>query len=312
MIKIWPKGLLRKADKWYIDNNTKNQSIHAIIQNYALHSATNHRLGITETKRDQALTVSLTTYGQRIHTVYLTIESILVQSLKADRIVLWLAEDEFTYEHLPETLKNQEKRGLTIKFCKDIRSYKKLIPGLNTYPNDLIVTIDDDIIYPIDHIDRLYKAYLKEPDIIHCHRAHRMQFNENGQLLPYNQWLGDHKSDIASIDIFPTGCGGILYFPGCFHSDTDNETLFTSLCPHADDVWFKFMTLKKGYKAKVIQYSRPWEEYVIIPETKGKTLWNINVVENDKQIEELLNHYPDIQRSIASMVTDDPLETVLT
>lgn len=44
---------------------------------------------------EHKLVVSLTTFGERIFTVHKTIESLMLQTLKPNHIVLWLAEDEF-------------------------------------------------------------------------------------------------------------------------------------------------------------------------------------------------------------------------
>lgn len=38
-------------------------------------------------------------------------------------------------------------KELTIDWYHDIKSYKKLIPTLQKYPDSIIVTADDDIIY---------------------------------------------------------------------------------------------------------------------------------------------------------------------
>ena len=66
----------------------------------------------------ESITISLTTFGPRIETVYLTIESLMQQSLKADRIVLCLAKSEFSEAGLPTALKKQRERGLEILFCE--------------------------------------------------------------------------------------------------------------------------------------------------------------------------------------------------
>lgn len=99
--------------------------------------------------------VSLTSSGQRIHNAYLAIESIMQQTLKPNKIILWLAEEEFSHNQLPESLKILESRGLEIRFCEDQKTYNKLIPTLKLHPDDIIITIDDNVIYPIDLLDRL-------------------------------------------------------------------------------------------------------------------------------------------------------------
>ena len=83
--------------------------------------------------------VSLTTFGRRLWRVYLTIESIMQQSMKANRIVLWV--NESYKEKLPQILYLQMQRGLEVRFCKDIRSYTKLIPSLLTFPDATMTLI---------------------------------------------------------------------------------------------------------------------------------------------------------------------------
>jgi hypothetical protein len=81
--------------------------------------------------------------------VHKTIETLLNQSHKADKVILWLAEEEFPNKEkgLPRELIQLIKSGLTISWCRDIKSYKKLIPALEKYPKSIIVTADDDLYY---------------------------------------------------------------------------------------------------------------------------------------------------------------------
>lgn len=98
---------------------------------------------------DRELIVSLTSYGCRVNSVALTIESIFQQTVKPNRIILWLSSDEFLcLEDLPYSLRKLQERGLDILFCEDIRSFKKLIPTIKLYPEADILTIDDDVLYP--------------------------------------------------------------------------------------------------------------------------------------------------------------------
>lgn len=205
----------------------------------------------------QSITVSLTSFGVRIETVYLVVESLMSQSLKADRIILCLYRGEVAEATLPATLKRQRERGLEIYFCdEDIGSYKKYYYTLQKYPDDCIITVDDDLIYPIDTIDILYRAYQKEPDVIHCNRGHQMTLDSSGKLLPYWKWKTNHCASEATLDLFPTGHGGVLYFPGAFDSEVLNKDAFLKLAPHADDVWLKAMSLKKGTKCRQTLHSR--------------------------------------------------------
>ena len=84
--------------------------------------------GITDVKRERKVIVSLTSFPARIDTVYITIKSILMQSLKPDLIILWLAHEQFPQKEneLPRNLLELKKYGLAIEWCYDIKSYKKL------------------------------------------------------------------------------------------------------------------------------------------------------------------------------------------
>ena len=63
------------------------------------------RYGLNCNKRSQKVIVSLTSYPKRINTVWITIETLLRQSFKPDKIILWLATDQFDgIESLPTEL----------------------------------------------------------------------------------------------------------------------------------------------------------------------------------------------------------------
>ncbi len=249
--------------------------------------------GVTAQKRPQKLLLSLTSYGKRINSVHIAIESLMLQTIQADEIVLWLSEDECSYEDLPEILKIQEKQGLRIAFTKDIGPYTKLIPALREYPEALIVTVDDDFIYPPTHLEKLYKAWCREPEYIHCYRAHRMQYDAQGRLLPYNHWEFETQSQQASPLIFPTACAGVIYFPGCFFEEITRQELFLELCPSADDIWFKVMSLLKGVSCKVLEQSPAHSKIESIAGIEPGCLWDINIENNDKQLLKVIERYRD-------------------
>lgn len=271
-----------------IDRNVKDN-----LDYYIMSAFNGNKMGISDDKRDRELMVSITTYGARIHTVHIVIESLMLQTVKADKIVLWLTQDEFTCDQIPEILKWQEKRGLTIRYCRDIKSYKKLIPAITECPNDLIITADDDIVYPIDHIERLYKAYLKEPEIIHCCRAHLIKYNSDNCILPYKEWELETQYPKESTKIFPTGGAGALYYPGCFDADIIREEIFMKYCPFADDIWFKYMSYRTGVKCKIIPNSLKLEDCKQINLHQHNSLWSINQTKNDQQLKNLLQYYND-------------------
>lgn len=235
--------------------------------------------------------VSLTTYDKRLHEVYLTIESIMQQTYKANKIVLWLTED--LKDSIPQTLLLQMKRGLEIKYCEDLRSYKKLIPALKMYPEDIIVTIDDDVIYNIDTLELLIKTHLKYPEAVSCCWAMKMTFDEYGTLKPYNLW--DHQTLEYSPNMqnVPIGCAAILYPPHSLDEEVMNKDVFMDICKYADDIWFKAMALKNHTPAMVTPQLIHEHQYYdnILWQDKGLTQTNINNNMNDVQLKAVFDKY---------------------
>lgn len=197
--------------------------------------------------------VSLTTYGERIFNVALTIESIMQQSYKANRIILWLDEEEFDDESLPWSIVNLRRRGLEVKYCKNYKSYKKLIPLLLEGVYLPVVTIDDDILYPYNFLERFFYEYNKNPEVVLCYRAHKITFSPLNKIKQYKDWSFDYKKDDERFDLLPTGNFGILYPLNSLSKEVLNIDAFTELAPQADDLWFKLMTLSNNKKCKVIK-----------------------------------------------------------
>lgn len=87
--------------------------------------------------------------------------------MKPDEIILWLAEEQFNgIDSLPKALLEQQKRGLTIRFCDDLRSHKKYYYTMQEYPRDIVILVDDDMFYPKDTIKKLWKLHKKYPNDI--------------------------------------------------------------------------------------------------------------------------------------------------
>ena len=206
--------------------------------------------------RGQEVIVSLTTYGKRLYDAYLPIESIMQGSIKPNRIILWLAE-ELRNQELPLTLKRQQDRGLEVRFCEDIKSYKKLIPTLKEFPDACIVTIDDDAIYKFDLIERMTSAYNDDPNFIYANRMRRITIGDDGKPVSYMQWPYCSNDDGASHLNFSIGVGGVLYPPGALAKEVFNESVFMDLCCTADDVWLNAMALLNGTKVKKVITRHP-------------------------------------------------------
>lgn len=242
---------------------------------------------------EQGYVISLTSYGERINSVHHTILSLLCQTSKPKQVDLWLAKEEFEQAKLPEPLLALTKYGLNIHFCEELRSYKKLVPALKKYPTLPIITFDDDVIYPLDQVEKLLQEAEKYPNAVICHFAHQLPDNlsDLANVSEYRTWKRGVSCEKPSNNIYPVGVGGVLYPVGAFDNDVLDIDVFSKICPYADDIWFKVLAMKNKTLAKVVETPRAYETYLHIPNTQDISLWQINTSQNDIQLKSVLSHY---------------------
>lgn len=249
--------------------------------------------GIEETHE---IIVSLTTFQGRIRTVWITIASMMRQTYKPKRIILWLAKEQFQNEdELPRNLKRLKKRGLEIAFCEDLKPHKKYYYTMKNYPEDYIVTVDDDVIYPENHLEQLWKTHLRYPDAICCQYAHKIEYDKNGKIAAYENWKSSKgEYEEPSHQIMPVGCGGVLYPPHSLEDEIFNKEAIETLCPMMDDLWLKGMAVLKGTKA--VLCGKGSLIYFDIIGTRKSGLQHVNAGErkNDVAIKAIVEAYPRI------------------
>lgn len=261
--------------------------------------------GVSGRAGEPELIVSLTSIPERIATLQLVIDSLLRQRHQPDRVVLWLNHTDvpgrprLTPETLPVSLTRLEARGLSIEWCENLGPHCKLIPALKRFPRAKIATADDDVLYKPDWLGALVAAQAREPQYIHCHRGHLMRYDAGGELLPYKQW-GRYAAGLAraSFDLFPTGVGGVLYAPGDLAPEIFNERVFRAICPRADDIWFKAMSLLAGKKCKLVPQSSFRDHQCELKASRVNRLRAYNVVGggNDVQLRAMAQLYPVFHR----------------
>jgi hypothetical protein len=234
------------------------------------------------------LIVSLTSYPARFSTLHLTLKCLLLQTVRADRVILWIAHAD-RVALTPAILKLQDD-GLELMYCDDLRSYKKIIPTLMRFPDCFIVTADDDLYYWPTWLQELLMSYRGSPDEVVCHRAHRIGLGENELPIRYALWEQETRKLEGSPLNFPTSGGGVLYPPRIFHPSVLNIQAFEELCPNADDVWLYWMMRKAGAHARKIGAVRP---LICWSASQSVGLLHKNVAEdgNDQNISNLISTF---------------------
>lgn len=250
----------------------------------------------TTEKRDKKIIVSLTSFPQRIKSAAIVISYILNQTCKPDEIVLYLAEEQFPNHKLPSLLKKEMKYGVKVEFCENLRSHKKYFYSMQQFPEDIIITIDDDFIYRSDLIEVLMNGYKNNPHCISCLHAGRMQFNGDS-IEGYDNWPGVDEILIPSMQNVAIGVGGVLYPPHLLHSEVFNKEAIFRTCFNADDLWLKTMEVMNNIP---VQKAGPiYAKYV--PSSQDIALYKSNLnssdeinkpkSNNDIQFENILNEY---------------------
>ncbi len=241
--------------------------------------------------------VSLTSFPARIDTVWETVYTLLNQSCKASRVILWLAIEQISSkESLPSELLELEKYGLEIRFCEDLKSHKKYYYTMKEYPESIVITADDDVFYPSDWIECLLKKHNEFPDSIVCYWAHRIKI-KNSTIEPYEKWessVGDGNEEPSS-SLLPVGYGGVLYPPNSLDSRVFDKEYIKKLCITADDLWLKAMAHLNGFKA--IQVNREPVRFFSVIRAQGVTLSNVNNGngQNNIALKNILHEIPELK-----------------
>lgn len=228
--------------------------------------------------QSRRIIVSMTSYPKRIPTVHKALESIYAQTKSADLVVLWLAEEQFpNKEHdLPETLmKLVREKGLLIRWCDDLKGHKKYFYALQEFKNDIVITSDDDLLYPADMIESLHKSYLLFPNAISTMRTHLILLSEDNQILPYHDWIRETDGTMhqPSMQLMASGGAGDLYPPALFKQEFFDKDLVINRCLWADNLYVKIMELVSDVPVVLAHKIDPLR---YVEDTQGETLFQIN------------------------------------
>ena len=202
--------------------------------------------------------VSMTSFPAAIPFAVRAIQSILNGSVKPDKMILYLTASQFpNCEIQPElTILMGESSVFEIKFYNEnIRSYTKLIPALKNFPDDIIVTVDDDVLYEKNMLLGLVRLHKKYPNAIIANRARHLKLG-----APYHMWKRYkwHRFILKSLhpkfSNLQTGVSGVLYPPGCLKADMLDSKIFMETAPTADDLWFWAAAVANGTKIAPVPF----------------------------------------------------------
>jgi hypothetical protein len=197
--------------------------------------------------------VSFSTIPLRIEKMEDVIASICNQSLMPDEIILWIPK---YYSRLKDSIKKipdyLNKYPVIIKESpEDYGPFTKLRPSLDYCDdNDIIVTCDDDILYPQKWFENLVTYSAKFPDNAICYRGRRL--TKKRRRINYNRSevvFGSGDKEYDFVDLI-TGTRGVLYKKRFFTDymyTNDYKKMYM-----VDDIWINGNLAMAGTKSIVI------------------------------------------------------------
>ena len=270
-------------------NRITDIAANIILPIYFRLTRNNPKYSIKESKKGdgEKIIVSLTSFPPRLPKLHLVIECLLRQTIKPDAIILYLTAGQVeSIEKLPKKLQELQKRGLQIKLCPDkIRSHTKYFYAMKENPNDIVITVDDDLFYRTDLIERHLKAYRQHPQAIIA--------NWVKEILPtttkYAEWP-DCATPQLSNRFLLLGVSSVLYPPHSLHEELFNKEAIIEQCLTADDVWLSCMALLKGTPIYFTNYKYHHLPVLI---KNNETLLSVNRERNQICVDNLNAYYKE-------------------
>ncbi|WP_431305212.1 methyltransferase domain-containing protein [Sediminicoccus sp. BL-A-41-H5] len=207
------------------------------------------------------LTISLTSIRSRIGHVDRVIRSLLAQSPAPDHVMLVLSQEPYLLdegvppEALPPGLRQLWAEGrFELVYAENTGPYRKLLPALRRHAGEerLIVTADDDMVYPEGWLACLVETYRRHRCVV-GHRCRAIPV-QGGRFLPYADWelltagpdiFGEVPEGQRGLFTIATGFRGILYNTR-FFPDLGLIEELRALAPRQDDLAFKAAALAAG------------------------------------------------------------------
>lgn len=254
----------------------------------------------------QKTIVSLTSFPAAITYAAGAVRSILAGSVLPDKLILYVTASQFPDGRLPQELQELSDSNPIFEvrnYDTDIRSYRKLIPALNDFPDDVIVTIDDDVWYHRNMLRDLLRLHAQIPDAVLAHRAKRVEIGVPYRKWPKYRWYSFlFKRLHIGFGNIQTGVGGVLYPPHSLKPDMLDPRIFTEVAPTTDDIWFWAAAVAKGTRIVPVPFGHNKPRGLDKP--KYLSLKTVNFKSgtdrNLAALEKILEKYPEVRQRVES------------
>lgn len=293
--------LLEKAkNSIYRRNLNKNKNEYLKTLSEEVINAKMPRVKEFNQLKDKRVIISLTSFPKRFDQLVLTIKSIILQKTTPNKIVVYLGSDTKIDDITPK-MRELEKYGVEYRIDRNLnlKGHKKYFYALKEFKDYLVITIDDDIIFPNNMISELLRCYEKNPTAVCARRVHKIT-QKKGQILPYDLWDKEYllKKKPSNRLIATTGAG-TLYSPFVIShlvNDTFDSKRIINLCLEADDIWMKCMELLSSIKV-VLADVKVMGTFIDVDEEYTLMKENVGNRKNDEFLKKVIKNY-DIDKDL--------------
>ncbi|HJH74621.1 MAG TPA: hypothetical protein OIL86_11895 [Eggerthellaceae bacterium] len=251
----------------------------------------------------------MTTFPARFSTLPQVIEPILRQTVMPDVVQLWLSEEEFAEASEAEASQLDElaRSGVDVRWCdRNLKPHNKYYGALQGNSDDVVITVDDDIVYPLTFVQHLLEMHFKHPRFIVANRTHMITVRESGELSPYKEWDLEQKTHLGAArhDLIATGVGGVLYPPRVFDDEVFDADAICELSLLADDLWLMVHEMRLGIPVVNTLGTFPLS-YIPGSQEKGLYLENLENGRNDAILAKLFDRYPEVELRLKSAASSN-------
>ena len=200
------------------------------------------------------LIINLTTTSNRLELCSATLWSLVNQNFSDYVIKLWISKDSYlSDEGIKEQLVfvdqlNKFRSIIEVKITPNTGPYRKLLPCLRECSdNDLIVYVDDDVIYGPDWLKILLTEFVdNDSQYVVASRCREYKKNIFGKLKSYRFSKIVTNKKVLKENFIITGVGGVILKKSLIDKKYIHMDDYLDLAPKTDDVWFtKLFMLSK-------------------------------------------------------------------
>ncbi|MDR1088545.1 MAG: hypothetical protein LBL23_04675 [Coriobacteriales bacterium] len=251
--------------------------------------------------------LSMTSYPQRIETTATALEPLLHQTVQPSRVLLWLPAGEFEEQgvSLPVRLAELEAQVpfFEIRWTQEsLKPHNKYFWTMLEYPDDLVITVDDDLVHATTLVQTLLDLHYRLPTALITNRSHLVTLDADGAIAPYRSWEMEQGRYILCPrnDVIATHGAGALFPPHTLPREAFDADAIRATSLLADDLWL----MAWEYMNDVPVVSTGLGGLYYIEGTQDISLYkrNLDQNENDLYLARLYELFPSFHEKLLSRV----------